>query len=68
MEWSWRKHRETWKEWLFILSFIRERAIASISSMKIMQGAFCFAVSNSLRMRDAPMPTKSSSNSEPAAK
>jgi hypothetical protein len=33
-----------WKEWLFDLASIRDRAMASISSMKMMHGAFSLAV------------------------
>mmetsp|Transcript_27206 Transcript_27206/g.59434 ORF Transcript_27206/g.59434 Transcript_27206/m.59434 type:complete len:280 (-) Transcript_27206:704-1543(-) len=40
--------------------------IASISSMKMMQGAFALAFSNRSRTRDAPTPTNSSTNSEAA--
>ena len=39
--------------------------MASISSMKTMQGAFSFAWSNRLRTLEAPMPTNISTNSEP---
>mmetsp|Transcript_6524 Transcript_6524/g.18032 ORF Transcript_6524/g.18032 Transcript_6524/m.18032 type:complete len:244 (-) Transcript_6524:1189-1920(-) len=39
---------------------------ASISSMKMMHGAFAFAFSNRSLTRDAPTPTKSSTNSEAA--
>mmetsp|Transcript_30331 Transcript_30331/g.99302 ORF Transcript_30331/g.99302 Transcript_30331/m.99302 type:complete len:272 (+) Transcript_30331:263-1078(+) len=42
-------------------------AMASISSMKMMQGAFFFASPNMDRMRDAPTPTNISTNSEPDA-
>mmetsp|Transcript_5151 Transcript_5151/g.9810 ORF Transcript_5151/g.9810 Transcript_5151/m.9810 type:complete len:253 (+) Transcript_5151:1242-2000(+) len=44
----------------------RWRPMASISSMKMMQGAFFLAMSNRSRTREAPTPTKSSTNSEPA--
>mmetsp|Transcript_31977 Transcript_31977/g.103903 ORF Transcript_31977/g.103903 Transcript_31977/m.103903 type:complete len:316 (-) Transcript_31977:1572-2519(-) len=43
----------------------RWRPMASISSMKMMQGAFFFASPNMDRMRDAPTPTNISTNSEP---
>mmetsp|Transcript_4569 Transcript_4569/g.10753 ORF Transcript_4569/g.10753 Transcript_4569/m.10753 type:complete len:319 (+) Transcript_4569:1173-2129(+) len=44
----------------------RCRPMASISSMKMMQGAFFLAMSKRSRTREAPTPTKSSTNSEPA--
>mmetsp|Transcript_2934 Transcript_2934/g.8943 ORF Transcript_2934/g.8943 Transcript_2934/m.8943 type:complete len:242 (+) Transcript_2934:892-1617(+) len=44
----------------------RWRPTASISSMKMMQGAFALAFSNRSRTRLAPTPTKSSTNSEAA--
>mmetsp|Transcript_5745 Transcript_5745/g.18876 ORF Transcript_5745/g.18876 Transcript_5745/m.18876 type:complete len:252 (+) Transcript_5745:1209-1964(+) len=44
----------------------RWRPTASISSMKMMQGAFALAFSNRSRTRDAPTPTKSSTNSDAA--
>ena len=43
----------------------RARPIASISSMKTMQGAFCLACSNRSRTREAPTPTNISTKSEP---
>mmetsp|Transcript_12990 Transcript_12990/g.36853 ORF Transcript_12990/g.36853 Transcript_12990/m.36853 type:complete len:263 (+) Transcript_12990:1135-1923(+) len=43
----------------------RERPMASISSMKMMQGAFFLACSKRSRTRDAPTPTNISMNSEP---
>jgi hypothetical protein len=43
----------------------RERPTASISSMKMMQGAFFLACSNMSRTRDAPTPTNISTKSEP---
>mmetsp|Transcript_21896 Transcript_21896/g.59059 ORF Transcript_21896/g.59059 Transcript_21896/m.59059 type:complete len:449 (+) Transcript_21896:992-2338(+) len=43
----------------------RWRPMASISSMKMMQGAFFFASEKTLRTRDAPTPTNISTNSEP---
>merc|ERR1719407_188798 len=43
----------------------RWRPIASISSMKMIAGAFFFASENRLRMRLAPTPTNISTNSEP---
>mmetsp|Transcript_30122 Transcript_30122/g.103627 ORF Transcript_30122/g.103627 Transcript_30122/m.103627 type:complete len:464 (+) Transcript_30122:824-2215(+) len=43
----------------------RWRPMASISSMKMMHGAFFFASANNERMRDAPTPTNISTNSEP---
>mmetsp|Transcript_10878 Transcript_10878/g.29146 ORF Transcript_10878/g.29146 Transcript_10878/m.29146 type:complete len:424 (-) Transcript_10878:670-1941(-) len=43
----------------------RCRPTASISSMKIMQGAFFFAFANRSRTRAAPTPTNISTNSEP---
>ena len=43
----------------------RARPMASISSMKTMQGAFCLACSNRSRTRDAPTPTNISTKSEP---
>mmetsp|Transcript_19865 Transcript_19865/g.50817 ORF Transcript_19865/g.50817 Transcript_19865/m.50817 type:complete len:378 (-) Transcript_19865:733-1866(-) len=42
----------------------RWRPMASISSMKMMHGAFSFACLKMSRTRDAPTPTKSSMNSE----
>ncbi len=39
--------------------------MASISSMKTMQGAFCLACSKRSRTRDAPTPTNISTKSEP---
>ena len=39
--------------------------MASISSMKTIQGAFSVACLNKSRTRDAPMPTNISTNSEP---
>ena len=44
----------------------RLRPMASISSIKIMQGAFLVASLNKSRTRDAPTPTYSSIKSEPA--
>mmetsp|Transcript_7915 Transcript_7915/g.28930 ORF Transcript_7915/g.28930 Transcript_7915/m.28930 type:complete len:409 (+) Transcript_7915:1075-2301(+) len=44
----------------------RWRPTASISSMKTMHGAFDLAFSNKSRTRDAPTPTKSSTNSDAA--
>mmetsp|Transcript_23764 Transcript_23764/g.66801 ORF Transcript_23764/g.66801 Transcript_23764/m.66801 type:complete len:453 (-) Transcript_23764:93-1451(-) len=41
------------------------RPMASISSMKMMHGAFFFASANKLLIRDAPTPTNISTNSEP---
>ena len=43
----------------------RLRPTASISSIKIMQGAFFLALVNKSRTRDAPTPTNISTNSEP---
>ena len=43
----------------------RERPTASISSMKTIAGATCLACANRSRTRLAPMPTKSSMNSDP---
>ena len=43
----------------------RWRPTASISSMKMMQGAFFLAWSNMSRTRDAPTPTNISTKSEP---
>ena len=43
----------------------RERPTASISSMKMMQGAFSFACLNKSRTRAAPTPTNISTKSEP---
>ena len=43
----------------------RWRPTASISSMKMMQGAFCLACSNRSRTREAPTPTNISTKSEP---
>mmetsp|Transcript_8684 Transcript_8684/g.27272 ORF Transcript_8684/g.27272 Transcript_8684/m.27272 type:complete len:325 (-) Transcript_8684:517-1491(-) len=43
----------------------RWRPMASISSMKMMHGAFFFASAKSVRMREAPTPTNISTNSEP---
>mmetsp|Transcript_23240 Transcript_23240/g.54826 ORF Transcript_23240/g.54826 Transcript_23240/m.54826 type:complete len:220 (-) Transcript_23240:656-1315(-) len=43
----------------------RWRPTASISSMKMMQGAFFFACPKMSRTRDAPTPTNISTNSEP---
>src|SRR5215207_4247235 len=43
----------------------RWRPTASISSMKMMQGAFFFAWSNMSRTREAPTPTNISTKSEP---
>ena len=43
----------------------RWRPTASISSMKMIAGAFFFARSNRSRTREAPTPTYSSMNSEP---
>mmetsp|Transcript_42769 Transcript_42769/g.100373 ORF Transcript_42769/g.100373 Transcript_42769/m.100373 type:complete len:332 (-) Transcript_42769:213-1208(-) len=43
----------------------RWRPIASISSIKMMHGAFFFASEKTLRTRDAPTPTNISTNSEP---
>ncbi len=43
----------------------RWRPTASISSMKMMQGAFFLACSNMSRTRDAPTPTNISTKSEP---
>jgi len=49
-----------------MLGFLpRARPTASISSMKIMQGAFSFAWRNKSRTRDAPTPTNISTKSEP---
>mmetsp|Transcript_29565 Transcript_29565/g.63643 ORF Transcript_29565/g.63643 Transcript_29565/m.63643 type:complete len:312 (+) Transcript_29565:334-1269(+) len=45
----------------------RCRPTASISSMKMMHGAFFFASPKSERMRAAPTPTNISTNSEPEA-
>ena len=44
---------------------LRARPTASISSMKMMQGAFCLAFSNRSRTREAPTPTNISTKSEP---
>ena len=43
----------------------RWRPTASISSIKIIQGAAFFACSNMSRTRDAPTPTNISTKSEP---
>ena len=43
----------------------RARPMASISSMKTMQGAFCLACSKRSRTREAPTPTNISTKSEP---
>ena len=43
----------------------RARPMASISSMKMMHGAFSFACLNRSRTRDAPTPTNISTKSEP---
>mmetsp|Transcript_62445 Transcript_62445/g.163903 ORF Transcript_62445/g.163903 Transcript_62445/m.163903 type:complete len:227 (+) Transcript_62445:934-1614(+) len=43
---------------------LRCRPTASISSMKMMQGAFFLASANRSRTREAPMPAKTSTNSE----
>ena len=43
----------------------RWRPTASISSMKMMQGEFCFACSKRSRTREAPTPTNISTKSEP---
>ena len=49
-----------------MLGFLpRARPTASMSSMKIMQGAFSFAWRNKSRTRDAPTPTNISTKSEP---
>ena len=45
--------------------FERARPTASISSMKMMQGAFVLAFSKRSRTRDAPTPTNISTKSEP---
>ena len=45
--------------------FPRARPIASISSIKIIQGAFSLACLNKSRTRDAPTPTNISTKSEP---
>mmetsp|Transcript_11411 Transcript_11411/g.38920 ORF Transcript_11411/g.38920 Transcript_11411/m.38920 type:complete len:228 (+) Transcript_11411:481-1164(+) len=45
----------------------RCRPMASISSMKMMHGAFFFASEKTLRTREAPTPTNISTNSEPDA-
>ena len=45
--------------------FERARPTASISSMKMMHGAFCLAFSNRSRTRLAPTPTNISTKSEP---
>jgi hypothetical protein len=45
----------------------RRFATASISSMKMMQGAFFFAFSKISRTRLAPTPTNISTNSDPVA-
>mmetsp|Transcript_3731 Transcript_3731/g.6370 ORF Transcript_3731/g.6370 Transcript_3731/m.6370 type:complete len:249 (+) Transcript_3731:1355-2101(+) len=47
------------------LFFPRARPMASISSMKMMQGAFSFAFLKRSRTRDAPTPTNISTNSDP---
>lgn len=39
--------------------------IASISSIKMIEGAYCLALANSSLTRDAPRPTNISTNSEP---
>ena len=44
---------------------LRARPTASISSMKMMQGAFSFAWRKRSRTRDAPTPTNISTKSEP---
>jgi len=43
----------------------RWRPTASISSMKMIAGAFCLAWSKRSRTRDAPTPTNISTKSEP---
>ena len=43
----------------------RARPMASISSIKTMQGAFCLACSKRSRTREAPTPTNISTKSEP---
>ncbi|ALE79450.1 hypothetical protein WY02_14540 [Pseudonocardia sp. AL041005-10] len=43
----------------------RWRPTASISSTKMMQGAFCLACSNRSRTREAPTPTNISTKSDP---
>ena len=45
----------------------RARPTASISSMKMMQGAFSLAVLKRSRTREAPTPTNISTKSEPAS-
>ena len=45
--------------------FERARPIASISSIKIMQGDFCLACAKTSRTRLAPTPTNISTKSEP---
>ena len=45
---------------------VRERPIASSSSMKMIAGAAALAFSNRSRTREAPMPTIASTNSEAA--
>ena len=43
----------------------RWRPTASISSTKMMQGAFCLACANRSRTREAPTPTNISTKSDP---
>mmetsp|Transcript_741 Transcript_741/g.2197 ORF Transcript_741/g.2197 Transcript_741/m.2197 type:complete len:336 (+) Transcript_741:705-1712(+) len=60
----------SWLRVIFIAccSFgLRCDPIASISSMKTMQGAFFFACEKRSRTRDAPTPTNISTNSDPEA-
>jgi hypothetical protein len=47
-----------------MLPELRERPIASSSSMKMIEGASVFACSNRSRTRLAPTPTTISTNSE----
>ena len=48
-----------------LLFFPRARPIASISSIKMIAGAFSFACLNKSRTRDAPTPTNISTKSDP---
>lgn len=47
------------------LEFYLFLPMASISSMKIIEGAFCLALANKSLTFEAPRPTKTSTNSEP---
>lgn len=59
------------RSWLRVVSFYSFLEfylflpIASISSMKMIEGAFCLALAKRSRTFDAPRPTKTSTNSEP---